>query len=140
MTAPTKAAPKARGRKPANERPKINFDALTVVESEVPTRQGTGASILDGTPVLGWIDQSWQGRKPRNKRLKSGETVTVEQGSGRKITLPSAQVDHMTRLLRLAAAKRGLGVKIVTGEANARGHVDVVFAAKTKDKRARKAS
>lgn len=128
MTAPTKAAPKA-AKKTRTPAVKIDFSSVTVADGGNLSR--AGASALDGTPVLEWLQDSWATKSEHTfTDPKTKEKRTAYVGKSKTVTVPTAQAESMVRLLRTGAARLNLGLRCVPSTP-ANGKVTIAFAAKT---------
>lgn len=116
QAAPVKAAPvKAVKRTPA---PPIDFSGVTVAKASTPVKS-LRSSAVDKTPVPGWVKQS-----------RDNDNAPVD------ITIPKDQADHLKSLIRTAAARQDLGVRIESPDRDL-GNGSVVVKFQTKDKSTR---
>lgn len=133
----TKATAGKPATKAATDKPKappIDFGAITATDAPLPV--GARTSAVDGTPVIGWLQDSaaTDNRTARtivshdkagNKTERDGWT-----GKGKSITVPVAQVEQVTKLLRQGARRLNVGLRVVPGKP-VNGSVTVAFAAKS---------
>lgn len=122
---PARQAPAPVKQAPAPAPEKIDYSAL--VASDVDLPKGSRNSQLDGTPFVGWLQESAANRTPRTIK-RDGEDVTVWRGSGKAVPVPESGVKQVVYLLRAAAREVGCGIRIVPGRP-VNGTVTVSFAA-----------
>lgn len=96
-TAPNKSAAPAPAKKAAAPAPvAINFDSLAVADVDPDELRQERHSNVDNTPVKGWLAES------------------KASGKAKSVTMPNkAQADALIVLLRSAASRLKIGVKIV---------------------------
>lgn len=104
-----------KSNKPADRKPRtsnvaIDFGAVEVAEVAEPLRS-TRSSKVDNTPVPGWLRESY------------------ESGKAKSVTLPHEQAKALIAMLRVAANRAGIGVKIVPENAGG-GNTRVKFQGK----------
>lgn len=99
-TAAKTAAPAAKTAAPAPA-VSINFDALTVTDVDAAELKQERGSNVDNTPVKGWLSES------------------KATGKAKSVPMPNkAQADMLVTLLRSAAARLNIGVKILVTDRN----------------------
>lgn len=101
-------------RKPRTASAVVDFGALAVEDTAEPLKT-TRASKVDQTPVPGWLRESY------------------ETGAAKAVVLPHDQAKSLVAMLRTAANRAGLGVKIVEDDMGS-GQTRVRF--QGKDRRA----
>jgi hypothetical protein len=101
MPAKTTAAKTAAPAKKESAPVAINFDALTVQDVDAEELKQERGSNVDNTPVKGWLAES------------------KASGKAKAVPLPNkAQADAFVVLLRSAAARLKIGVKILVTDRN----------------------
>lgn len=104
----------------------FDFSALSAAPAELPKREGGKPPIVQNNPFVDWVQQSYAD-------FKAGKPA------GRKVTVPNEQVKRTMYLIRQAAEKLGVGVRIVCSlddearkKAARNKNVDVMFQGKEK--------
>lgn len=100
----------AKSRKPRVTLAAVDFDTLAVEDATEPLR-AQRASKVDQTPVPGWLQESY------------------ETSTAKSVTLPNDQAKALVAMLRTAANRAGIGVKIVEDNAGG-GNTRVRFQGK----------
>lgn len=101
VKAPASAAPAAK--KERVKRPPVTIDFASVTPDTAPDVHHLRNSQLDKTPVLDWV------RASRNEGIQNGK-----EGAAKKVTVPASQADGLESLLRQAASRLKVGIKIET--------------------------
>lgn len=97
-------------RKPRTALASVDFGSLAVEDTTEPLK-AERASKVDNTPVPGWLRESY------------------ETGTAKVVTLPAEQAKSLVAMLRTAANRAGIGVKIVPTNAG-NGNTRVAFQGK----------
>jgi hypothetical protein len=98
LSKPVPEAPAKAARKPRVKLPEVDFTALTVTETDEPLRS-TRASKVDTSPVPGWLRESY------------------ETGKAKSVTVTADQAKTLVAMLRTAANRANIGVKILVDDA-----------------------
>jgi hypothetical protein len=95
---PAAETPAKAPRKPRVKLPEVDFAALTVTDTDEPLR-ATRASKVDNSPVTGWLKESY------------------ESGKAKSVTVTADQAKTLVAMLRTAANRHSIGVKIIVDDA-----------------------
>lgn len=126
------ASTKARKPRVATDYDKLRLDKISAVSDVARMPTGERSGVLDDHPqFVTWLRESWSDRSDVVAKGRDGAPDrTVQHGKAKSVTVSPGQVVAVDRILRLAARRLGVGVKIVTGK-EADGKVVIAFRAQT---------
>ena len=105
--------------------PPLDLSTLTVQPAEPPVR-ATGRN--GNNPFVKVLQESWAARTQRG---------ATEQGSGRKVVVPTANAQQVENLIRYAGNQLNLGTAIVSTPVAGGKQTEIVFCAKTRKQKKR---
>lgn len=123
-------APTAAPKKTVRLKQKINgfdFDAVAPQTESPDALPGSNVSTaLDNTPILGWVQTSWENRTEGERAGKP-----CEFGEVASVAVPDHMVEPTADLLRAAAKRLGVGISIRPAKSE-NGSTRIYYRAQTK--------
>lgn len=113
--APAKAAPAKKAAagttRTRQTKPLMDFATIKAAPTDATMVSRPRESLLDSTPILGWVRDSWAARTERTVK-REGKDVTALFGTVVLTNeIPNAAADQVESLIRVAAGRVGCGVK-----------------------------
>lgn len=130
VPAPVPAPAETNGKR--NLRTSVKgFDFSTVAPTAETPESLPGSntsSALDSTPILGWVQDSWENR---TEGTRGNPPKPCEFGEVLSVPVPDAMVETTCDLLRMAAKRLGVGISIRPTKSE-NGATRIYFRAQTK--------